>query len=391
MLRRSLELLEHPTLAEQDTRRERALILFVKGWVDAYSVNHEQARETFERSLALYRAVGDLAGVCDTLGNLSSGARGAGSLREAERLGREQLAVWRALGSPSGIAEALTQLGYTLAEQGQFEEAERLHREAVAVSRETSWLATFEMSIRGLALVLLHCGKYAESLPLLEQSVAICEDTGNHFNLGHASVIFAHAWLHLGQYILARQRGQLGLTLYREGRTEPWSAGMALLALGRADLAEGAYAEAQCRLRESVDVLWECGIQKDGGWALLSLAHAAHALGQPARARQCLCKALRPALKNGHAVTLLSALPVMALWLAEAGEVERAVELYALATRYGHVANSRWYEDVAGKQIAAAAAALPPDVVAAAQARGRARNLEATVKELLEDLTAWRL
>jgi hypothetical protein len=47
------------------------------------------------------------------------------------------------------------------------------------------------------------------------------------------------------------------------------------------------------------------------------------------------------------------------------------------------VANSRWFEDVAGRHIAAAAAPLPPDVVAAAQERGRARDLDATVAELL--------
>jgi len=74
------------------------------------------------------------------------------------------------------------------------------------------------------------------------------------------------------------------------------------------------------------------------------------------------------------------------LLLADRGEVERAVELYALASRYRRVANSRWFEDIAGNHIAAAAATLPPKVVAAAQARGRARDLDATVTELLVEL-----
>jgi hypothetical protein len=42
--------------------------------------------------------------------------------------------------------------------------------------------------------------------------------------------------------------------------------------------------------------------------------------------------------------------------------------------------------NVAGRHIAAAAAALPPDVVAAAQERGRAGDLWATVQELLAQL-----
>ena len=71
--------------------------------------------------------------------------------------------------------------------------------------------------------------------------------------------------------------------------------------------------------------------------------------------------------------------------LADRGEVERAVELYALASRYPYVANAQWFEDVAGRHIAAVAASLPPEVVAAAQERGRARDLWATAEELLAE------
>ena len=82
----------------------------------------------------------------------------------------------------------------------------------------------------------------------------------------------------------------------------------------------------------------------------------------------------------------ITALPATALLLADRGEPERAVELYALASRYPYVAHSRWFEDAAGKHIAALAAGLPPDVVSAAQERGRARDLDATVEELLVEL-----
>jgi hypothetical protein len=77
----------------------------------------------------------------------------------------------------------------------------------------------------------------------------------------------------------------------------------------------------------------------------------------------------------------------MALLLADQGENERAVELYALASRYPLVAKSRWFADVAGRQIAAVAAALPAGRVAVLQERGRARDLEATAAELLAELS----
>jgi hypothetical protein len=49
------------------------------------------------------------------------------------------------------------------------------------------------------------------------------------------------------------------------------------------------------------------------------------------------------------------------------------------------VAYSRWFEDVAGVQVAALAANLSAAEVSAARERGRARDLHATVAELLSE------
>ena len=85
---------------------------------------------------------------------------------------------------------------------------------------------------------------------------------------------------------------------------------------------------------------------------------------------------------------ILASLAVEILSLADLGEHERAAELYALASRYPYVANSRWFEDVFGRHIEAVAAALPPEVAEAARERGRARDLDATVNGLLVELEA---
>jgi hypothetical protein len=76
----------------------------------------------------------------------------------------------------------------------------------------------------------------------------------------------------------------------------------------------------------------------------------------------------------------------IALLLADEGQIECAIELYALASRYPFVANSHWFADVAGNQLTAATASLPEAVVTAARHQGRARDLMATVEELLTEL-----
>ena len=88
-------------------------------------------------------------------------------------------------------------------------------------------------------------------------------------------------------------------------------------------------------------------------------------------------------------MTLVHPLSGIARLLADAGQRERAVELYALTSRSPFVANSRWFEDVFGRHIDAIAATLPLEVAEAARARGRARDLDATMKELLAELEGW--
>jgi hypothetical protein len=72
--------------------------------------------------------------------------------------------------------------------------------------------------------------------------------------------------------------------------------------------------------------------------------------------------------------------------LCDGGERERAVEVYALATRHPFAANSPWFEDTYGRQIAAAAKDLPAQAIAAARERGSARDLEATMRALRDEL-----
>ena len=104
------------------------------------------------------------------------------------------------------------------------------------------------------------------------------------------------------------------------------------------------------------------------------------------QAEQHLSKAMQTATEIEAFVPLLFALPGAALLLADQEEQERAVELYALASRYPVVVNSHWFEDVVGQHIGGVTASLPPDVAAAAQTRGQARNLTTTGTELLIEL-----
>jgi hypothetical protein len=102
-------------------------------------------------------------------------------------------------------------------------------------------------------------------------------------------------------------------------------------------------------------------------------------------ARERLCQALELNAAIQETATRCHVIAACALFLAEQGHPARAVKLYAKVSSRASVAHSRWFEDVFGKPIAAAAAHLPPEVVQAARDRASARGLADTVQELLKE------
>jgi predicted ATPase len=344
LLKQSLTLLERPELADQDTRAEKAAVLQSMGYTARDSGDWEGARRLFEQSLALYQALGDRWSTALGLASIGFVAMFAGALGEAQQFHREALALRRALGDQRGVSNSIASLSWTALLQGQFEEAERLLRESLALRQEIGDRGRVPLAYAFLGRTLAGQGRYEE----------------------------------------ARAAAQLGVTTMREMGSPVWL-GYCLQWLGSVVLAGQAYAEAQAYLQESVALLRETGNREQLGWALAGLGYAARGLGDLRQAGQHLNEALRAAVEIGAFAPLINALPAIALLLADRGEVEQAVELYALASRYPFVANARWLEDVAGKNIAAVAAILSPEVVAAAQERGKARDLWATVEELLAD------
>jgi len=390
LLQKSLALLERTELVNQepvlglpkDTRPGKASILLQMGHI-AFDSDRCEAKRLYEQSLALYRAVGDRWGAANALSGLSWAVWSGGAYGEAKQLFEESLAIRQLLGDQRGIADSLAGLSFMALFNGEFEEAERLMQESITILQEMGIRADILNGLLNSGEALPALDEYAEAYALYRESVGFYSDLGFSHSLAPTNSSLGFIKKHLGQYEQARVQGQVGLALARQAGWRH-EAALCLQVLGEAALAEGAYAEAQGFLQESIAILRETR-QLELSDALAVLGYAARGLDQVPQAEGHLSEALRTASEI-VIFPFITALPAIALLLADRGEVERAVELYALASRYPRVANSRWFEDIAGNHIAAVAATLPPKVVAAAQARGRARDLDATVTELLVEL-----
>ena len=237
----------------------------------------------------------------------------------------------------------------------------------------------------GLAIA---AGQFARAESLLAQRRSEDEGPGAGGSKDLVELARAFNQMHLGHYERARAQAMACLARFRETRYH-WGMERCCCYLALAALAMGDYGQAERWLRESAGLCREIRQRGHLGQALALSALVARASGHLLQARQHLGEALRVAAPVHDYETFMFQMIVvsaMALLLADEGQGERAVELYATASRYPLVANSRLLEDLAGRHIAAVAAQLPPDVAAAAQARGRARDLEAALADLVAEL-----
>jgi predicted ATPase/DNA-binding SARP family transcriptional activator len=384
LLQRCQDLVGKLTLSRQDAQAERAFVLRRMGEV-AYSSDLKTARRLFEQSLALYRASGDRWETAYVLRALGSVALNAGDYGRSKQLYEESLAIRRALGDQGGIANSLQGLGRVSLSLGEVEEGERLVREGIAISEEIGDQAGIVKGLNNLSVLLPWSGRFAEAEALLKKSAAICNDLGLQTALVFANADLSTMKGHLGEYESACSLAKSNLALARE-INHSWGVGHALLILGIIASIEKAHDRAWQFLQESLSVYREAGERDMMGFVLAFSGVVALQLEQISLARQCFCEALRMLSITRTFEPSVGAVATAALFLAEQGQSERAVELYATVSRYPLVSSSRLYRDGIGQHIAAVAATLRPEVVAAAQERGRAQNLDATVAELLVEL-----
>ncbi len=384
--RQSLDLLDSPLLCDQETRLERAAALYSLGSATLRH-DYDKARRLWQQSFELYRAVGDRWGMADVLGRLGMIAWELGRYDEAKQLIEEDLVIQQAVGNQVGMGDIYSTLGWIALTQGQFEQAEKMVQESTARYREIGDQARVAKGLRDSAAPKLYMGQFSQASSLLKESIAMFNKLGGGGDLVFAHILLGATTSQLGQYAQARDQEVLGLELARKFEDRA-GVGRALLWLGRVALVEEAGAEAQRLFRESIAVFRELGLKDQMSSALASLGHSARSLGNPTEARQYLADALQTAIEIGAFLPLLFAIPLAALLTADRGETERAIELYASASRYSFVANSRWCKDVFGRHIMAVAATLPSDVVAAAQAREQSRNLWAAAYTLMAEMTS---
>jgi tetratricopeptide (TPR) repeat protein len=335
--------------------------------------------------VALYEQAGDRWGQARALAYLGWLAEHLGNYAEAQSLCEQSLAVRRELGDRRGMADAMLNLGIISWVQGQLDEADDLLRESLGIYETLDDWNRVAHAMKGVGEVLVRRGQFDHGLALMECSDEVYADLGHRWGTVGLLPFLAEARLHLGRYQEARAGADEGEAVSHRAQHR-WGVAFSLLVSGMATLVQGEGRDALRMFQTATEWFKEIRHRENRGWVGGPLALAAREAGEADLARASVVEALQTGVDLGAFMPVLYALPAAALVLADRGAAERAVEVYACAFRYGFVANSCWFEEVAGGPLRAATAHLPADLAAAARSRCEAVTWDVMAVELLAEL-----
>lgn len=354
------------------------------------------------------------------LGDLVSGP----SLKreEAEIWARRALALYEAAGDEWGCAHAYRALGNIFHHRVSYADSGRYYRRSLELSRKTDDLWSEAEALKALGEVAYTLGTYPEAEQLFLEGIAASQSLGDLNGTWWAKLVLAECYWVQGKFVEAEAMAGEGLQLARQlGQCEAviWSLNMAAaraiveedlekaertlnenlqilqtfpaslfsghiwtslygvwlrVEQGRPDMAQRQVEEV-LRLLEDYPNLWGIAETRflQGEIALLA--------GDLDGAHHHIVDSIRRAVERKSVNITLRALGVYAQWLAQSGETEKAVELFAFVIHRPE----NWYaaRHKAQKRLAALRARLSVEDFAAAQERGRNQDFDQILEAIV--------
>lgn len=149
----------------------RAEVLVASGDNAIFLDEYEKAQIHFERSLSLFRELGDRAGEARVLEGLAGVAQELGELERAKELFERSLEICRETGDESAIRRVLHLLGESVRDLGELEQARVMLEESLALSRKIGDLTHVTATTASLGDVELDAGNFDDAVELFMESL----------------------------------------------------------------------------------------------------------------------------------------------------------------------------------------------------------------------------
>ena len=344
------------------------------------------ARERYEESLALARAIGDQRLVAHALSSFGRMALDAGDYDNARRFYEECLAIRRAIPDSAAVARTLNNLGITAQRTGDTATARARYEESLTLARlngHTEFLAT---PLTNLGALAQQRGEHAAARARYEEGLAVAREMGDTGTIGSVLNNLGAVARQQGDLPAARAFYEQSLALRRElGNVRDIA--FSLTNLGLIALDQGDAAAARAYFDECLAMRRELGDPRALPFSLNNVALAARQQSDYAAAREAYQESLTVSQQLADPRGVIEALEGFAGLIGAQGDGERAARLWGAvetqreARRLSRVAEER-------EQFERERDAVRAQVDAAAWERAWAAGRAMTLTQAIESALA---
>ncbi|MDX9954197.1 MAG: tetratricopeptide repeat protein, partial [Anaerolineae bacterium] len=299
------------------------------------------------------------------------------------------LALARGAGDLALSIAALIGLGWSLMGQGKYEAALEWLEPALVAAREGGDLHGVALALSHLGDVAYRRGDSAAASRYAWECLTLYQALGDRQGIAGAFRVLGFVSYMQGDYAESLRHHEASRSMYAE-IGDRWGVGTGYINLGESARRSGRFAEAAEYYARSLPYFEEIGNRFGAAIATLNLGHATQGLGDSERAREYFCASVEQSRALGALAVALEGVVGLVRLHAEAPETrcpatEAVAEAAAewLGCVQSHPAYNAEIEQFVGEIMALLRARLDEATLAAALARGAARDMEGVFAEVL--------
>lgn len=220
--------------------------------------NLERSAELSEKSVSLYREMGDMLGYAGALSSLGNVRREQGEHSAAEALYSRSLEIYRQLEDVRGISVVLNNLASSIQRSNDLPRASALYRESLVLRRQAGDTWGIAYTLGRLAEVVRDMGDLDEAEAMCNQSLAVMKELGDKWCMAMVSTTLGTIEGERNRLEHAKELLQGALAIFKD-LGEIWGMATVLHALGSVTVKQGDRRDGERFYRQSLSLFRENG------------------------------------------------------------------------------------------------------------------------------------